>query len=172
VTAAHTDGFWRNLFDGKTYGGRDTMAGRLSAKWDISPNATWILRVDGAIMNGDGLNPAPIDTATASAAQLAHLSAVLGAFGGTPAVYSYPPRFTVNQRFVHPRLRDSQYGVTSDVSWDVSPDFTVRLIDTYRSCDDAQTDGDVVFTTLDMANQSESPASNVGRHILVRCELG
>ena len=166
ATASHSDGFWHNEFDGKTYGERGTMAGRLSGKWNITPDLTWTVRLDGAIMDGDGLNPGVVDTKTASAAQLARLTGVLGLFGATPPVYSYPPSFTINQRFQSPDLRDSQYGITSDLSWTVSPDVTVRLIDTYRNWSDAQTDGDVVFTTLDMLNRHQTFGSKAQSHEL------
>ena len=165
-TASHTDGFWHNQFDGKTYGERDTMAGRLSGKWNITPDLTWTLRLDGAILNGDGLNPGVIDTKTASAAQLGHLTAVLGLFGAKPPTYAYPPTFTVNERFQSPDLHDTQYGVTSDMSWTASPDVTVRLIDTYRNWSDTQTDGDVVFTTLDLLNRHQNFGSKAQSHEL------
>jgi iron complex outermembrane receptor protein len=166
ATASHTNGFWPNQFDGKTYGERDTLAGRLSGKWNIAPNLTWTLRLDGAIMNGDGLNLGVIDTKTASAAQLTHLTAVLGLFGAKPPTYAYPPSFVVNERFQSPGLRDSQYGLTSDLSWEATDDITVRLVDTYRNWSDTQTDGDVVFTTLDLLNRHQMFGSKAQSHEL------
>jgi iron complex outermembrane receptor protein len=163
---SHSNGFWHNNFDGKIYGGRDTMVGRLSGKWNITPDLTWTVRVDGALINGDGLNPGQVDTKTATPAQLAHLAGVLHFFGATPPTYSYPPSFTVNQRYQDPDLHDSQYGVTSDLSWQASSDVTVRLIDSYRNWSDAQTDGDVVFTTLDMLNRHQTFDSKSQSHEL------
>jgi iron complex outermembrane receptor protein len=165
-TASHTNGFWHNAFDGKTYGERDTMVGRVSGKWNITPELSWTVRLDGALMNGDGLNPGQVDTKTATAAQLAHLKAVLGLFGATPPTYAYPPSFIVNQRYQNPDFHDSQYGITSDLSWAASSDVTVRLIDTYRNWSDAQTDGDVVFTTLDLVNRHQTFGSKAQSHEL------
>jgi iron complex outermembrane receptor protein len=165
-TASHTGGFWHNTFDGKDYGERDEMVGRVSGKWEIAPDLTWTLRLDGASMNGDGLNPAQIDTHTASAAQLAHLVGVLKLFGATPPTLAYPPTFTLNQRWDHPKLIDSQVGVTSDLSWVASENATIRMINSYRDWTDHQTDGDVVFTTLDLINRHQSFDSKSQSHEL------
>jgi iron complex outermembrane receptor protein len=164
--ASHSNGYWHNLFDGKNYGERDQFVGRISAKWDIRNDLSWILRIDGANQNGDGLNPAQIDTHTATAAQLAHLTAVLHVFGGTPPTYAYPPTFTLNQRWDSPKLTDSQYGITSDLNWNASSDFAVRMVNSYRDWNDRQTDGDVVFTTLDLLNRHQTFSSNSQSHEL------
>ncbi len=164
--ASHTNGFFHNVFDNRNYGERDEFVGRIAAKWDIRNDLTWTLRLDGANMNGDGLNPAQIDTHTASAAQLTHFAAVLKLFGATPPTFSYPPSFTLNERRDNPKLVDSQYGVTSDLSWNASSDFVVRMVNAYRKWDDRQTDGDVVFTTLDLVNRHQSFSSNSQSHEL------
>ena len=55
--------------------------------------------------------------------------------------------------------------MTSDVSWTVSPDFTLRLIDTYRSWDDAQTDLANATQSLDAARRKlEAVRQGNGAH--------
>ncbi len=166
VSESHTGGFYKNLFDGKHYGATDVPVGRLSAKWDIAPNLSWTMHLDGALMNGDGAHPLIVDSGAASASQLAILSATLAHFGGTPPVYSYPPSFTVNARMDNPRLHDAQYGITSDLNWSLQQDITLRLVDTYRNWSDRQTDGDVVFTTLNLLNRHAMFDSKAQSHEL------
>lgn len=163
VTGSHMDGYTYNKLDKKRYGGSDQIAGRLSASWDITPTLNWTVRGDYALVNGDGYNYAPVDVATASAAQLAAFTARLG--GNVPTL-SDPPSFTANQRFDNPRLHDSQYGFNSDLKWQVAPDYSLRLIDSYRNWFDRQTDGDVVFTPLDLLNRHETFSSQSQSHEL------
>ena len=166
LAESHTGGYYKNLFDGKHYGASDIPVGRLSAEWDIAPNATWTVRLDGALMNGDAFRPVVVDIASASASQLAHLSGTIAHFGGTPPTYSNPPSFTLNQRLDNPRLHDAQYGLTSDLRWDIRQDIALRLVDTYRNWSDKQSDGDIVFTTLDMLNRHSAFNSKAQSHEL------
>jgi iron complex outermembrane receptor protein len=164
--AGHTNGYFHDVFDGKNYGERDQFVGRISGKWDITNDLTWTLRLDGANQNGDGLNPAQVDIHSASAAQITHFAAILKVFGATPPTFTYPPSFTLNERRDNPKLVDSQWGITSDLSWNANPDLQVRLVNSYRDWNDRQTDGDVVFTTLDLLNRHQSFSSNSQSHEL------
>jgi iron complex outermembrane receptor protein len=159
---AHTDGWLKNTFDGKTYGRADTFAGRLSAKLAITPAVTWIGRGDYAKTTGDGIAPNQVDVATATAGQLAAFQAR----STEPASSLTGPGFTVNQRFDHPSLNDHQVGVTSDLTWDINAGYSLRLIDSYRSWRNNQTDGDVTFTTLDLVNRHGGFASDSQSHEL------
>jgi iron complex outermembrane receptor protein len=162
----HSDGYYKNQFDGKTYGGLDTMVGRLSLRWDLTADLTWTARLEGAAMNGDGFRATVIDTSTASPTQIAHLKAFVSGFGGTPPVLQNPPSFTLNQRLDQPRLHDTQYGLTSDLSWTLGNGATLRLIESYRNWSNRQTDGDIIFTTLDMLNRHDAFDSKAQSHEL------
>ena len=160
---SHTDGYFKNDTDGRNYGGGDTLAGRLSAKWNVTPQLTWTGRVDYARTTGDGVNQNQVDISTATAAQLANFTARTG---GNPPTLSYPPSLTAHQRTDHPSLSDRQWGVASDLSWEAASGYTVRLIDSYRDWADRQTDGDVVFTPLDLLNRHGAFASTSQSHEL------
>ena len=123
-----TDGYVKNSFDGRTYGADDNYLVRLSAKWDITPALTWLTRVDDARSTGDGVNYNAIDTSTASAAQLTAYKSHIGAASPT---LSDPPSFDAHQRF-DTNLTDSQWGLSSDLNWQVGSGFALRLIDSYR----------------------------------------
>jgi len=84
---------------------------------------------------------------TANATQLANFAARTGS---NPALLTYPPSFKVDQRYGNLNLNDKQYGVASDLSWEVGDGHTLRLIDSWRTWKNEQSDGDVVFTPLDL----------------------
>jgi iron complex outermembrane recepter protein len=186
-----TDGFWHNLNDGKNYGGKTTPEGRLSAKWNVTKDITWTLHLDGASTTGDGYNPSAVDiggdalnpialtgfnTFATSAGRFTTCSAFVGAActgtkggataGGTANVESANPSFTINQHMANPFLKDSQYGITSDLSWNLDADFMLRLVDSYRNWSDQQDDGDVVFTSYDLVNRLTTFSSRSQSHEL------
>ena len=166
VSGDHEGGHYKNLFDGKTYGASDVIVGRLGAKWDINQHLNWRVTFDYSQTNGDGVNPGLIDVSTATPAQLTAMTAFITRLGGTPPVFSSTPSLTFNQRKDNPRLHDGQYGLASDIHWTISPNITVRLIDSYRNWNDRQTDGDVLFTTLNMLNRHASFSSKSQSHEL------
>lgn len=163
VLANTTDGFVKNRLDGKTYGASDTVAGRLSAKWTPTDALTWVGRLDYAHTSGDGVLLNQVDTSTATSQQLAIYTARLG---GNPPTLSFPPSFTANQRFDNLNLSDRQWGVASDLSWKFAGDYTLRLIDSYRDWKNQQSDGDVVFTPLDLLNRDAAFTSKAQSHEL------
>jgi iron complex outermembrane receptor protein len=161
--ASDTDGFVKNLLNGKTYGKNETAAGRLSAKWTPNENLTWVGRADYARTSGDGVALNQVDSSTASTAQLAAYATRLR---GAPTTLGYPPSFTANQRYANLNLTDRQWGVASDLSWEFSGGYTLRLIDAYRDWHNQQSDGDVVFTTLDLLTRNASFDSKSQSHEL------
>lgn len=163
---SHTDGIYHNLLDGKTYGENTTYIGRVSAKWDLAPNVSWLLRFDGSRTRGDGVVGEAVDTSTASATQLANMSTFITGKGGTAPVYSSRPSYTFNQYIGSPYLHDSQFGANSNLSWDVSPKLTLRLIDTYREWSNDQTAGDAVATSLNLVDVRSTTHSVTQSHEL------
>jgi iron complex outermembrane receptor protein len=163
VLANDTDGFVKNLRDGKTYGEKETAEGRLSAKWMPTDDLTWTVRADYARTSGDGVALNQVDSSTASPAQIAAYTARLG---GNPTTLGYPPSFTANQRFANLNLTDRQWGVASDLSWAFGGGYTLRMINAYRDWRNQQSDGDVVFTTLDLLTRDASFDSEAQSHEL------
>lgn len=159
---SHTDGWFKNTYDDRTYGRSDTVAGRLSAKAKILPSLIWTGRLDYAQTTGDGVNGSQPDVATLSPAQLAAFEAT----SQEPASALTGPSLTLNQRFDNPSLGDRQIGVSSDLGWDGDSGYSVRLIDSYRHWRNSQDDGDVFGTTLDLLNRLDSFASNSQSHEL------
>ena len=148
--ATDTDGYVKNRLDGKTYGESDTVAGRASAKWDVTDDLSWTVRVDYARTNGDGVALNQVDTSTATAAQLATFAFRVGQ---PAAVLAYPPGREIAQFMTNLNLKDSQYGINSDLSFKFGGDYTFRLINSYRDWRNEQGDGDVTFTPLDLVSR-------------------
>lgn len=148
--ATDTDGYIKNRLDGETYGWSDTVAARASAKWEVTEDLTWTVRVDAARTNGDGATLNQVDTSTASAAQLANFAARIGQPG---PVLAYPPGREVSQFMTNQNLKDRQYGVNSDASLRLESGYTLRLINAWRDWRNLQSDGDVVFTPLDLVSR-------------------
>jgi iron complex outermembrane recepter protein len=166
MQGSHTDGIYHNNLDGKTYGESTAYIGRGSAKWDITPDVSWILRIDGSKNDGDGVVAEGVDTATASPAQLAAMTGFIRRFGGTAPVYSNTPSYTFNDFIGSPFLRDSQIGATSDLSWNLSSALTLRLIDSYRDWQDDQKSADSVATSLNLVNVRVTTSSIAQSHEL------
>lgn len=163
---SHTDGWFHNQLDGKTYGRSDNVVLRLSTKWDIASNLSWVLRGDYTHTSGDGANPPTVFTTTATPAGLAALNSFITRNGGTPAVYSNDPSYTVNQFFPHPFVHDRQYGITSDLRWGVTSNLDLRLIDSYRDWRNDQLAGDTVATSLNLLSVEIQTASKAQSHEL------
>ena len=163
---SHTDGMFHNELDGKSYGRSDGVVLRLSAKWDIAPNVSWVVRGDYTHTSGDGVNPPTVYTETATPAALTALNTFITSHGGTPAVYSDNPSYTVNQAMPNPFLRDHQYGITSDLRWGLAHNLDLRLIDSYRDWHNDQLAGDTVATSLDLLSVEIKTASKAQSHEL------
>ena len=160
--ASHDDGWIRDLTDGTTHGGSSTHAARLSFRADPTPQFDWVIRVDYAHSDGDAFHLTQVDVATATPAQLARYSLR----STTPLSLLTGPGFDTVQHFDHPSLNDWQWGVTSNAAWRIAGGYTLRLIDAFRSWRDTQTDGDVVFTPLDLLNRHGAFASDSQSHEL------
>lgn len=166
IKGSHTDGMFHNQLDGRTYGRNNGVVMRLSTKWQITPAINWILRGDYTKTDGDGVFPETVYTATAAPAQLAALTSFITGNGGTAPVYSDKPSYTVNQYFPGPFLHDRQYGITSNLGWDVAPKIALRLIDSYRDWRNDQFVGDTVATSLNLLNIETVTRSKAQSHEL------
>ena len=147
---AQTDGFITNKSDGRKYGGRNDDVARLSVKGELTPALTWTGRVDYARTTGDGFAGNQLDINTMTSAQIANLTAKTL---NNPPVLNREASLTVNQKFDNPDLDDRQYGVSSELNYDTKSGYSVKMINAYRDWQDEQTDGDVVFTPMDLLNR-------------------
>lgn len=132
------NGYWHNDFDDKQVGGTDDSILRGSFRTEVGP-VEWVFRADYAKLNGDGATNIDFDRSSVSDAQWNFFSAFLGA-----------PDTDLNDRtmnqFLTADVDDEQWGVNSNLSWDIGGGSTIRLINNYRDWENEQLDGDVIFT--------------------------
>ncbi len=131
-------GYWHNELDDKQVGGTDDTILRGSFRTETGP-IEWIVRADYAKISGDGATNIDFDRNSVNDAQFAFLSAFLGA-----------PDTDLNDndmnQFLTADVDDKQWGINSNLSFDVGGGSTIRLINNYRDWDNEQLDGDVIFT--------------------------
>ena len=147
---SNSGGYYKNMLDGRTYGDREVFVGRASAKWEIAPALTWVVRGDYSRTTGDGVYPQLVYAKTATPAGLAAYTTFANRAGGISPVVGNEPSYNFRQRISNPFLRDRQYGITSQLTYDVSPVAAVRLINSYRDWKNEQQIGDTVGTSYDL----------------------
>ena len=160
---AQTDGFITNRSDGQKYGSRNDDVARLSVKGELTPAIGWTGRVDYARSTGDGFAGNQLDTNTMTPSQIAGLTAKTL---NNPPILNRETSLTVNQKFDNPDLNDRQYGVSSELNFDTQSGFSIKMINAYRDWQNEQTDGDVVFTPLDLLNRHAKFQSTSTSHEL------
>ena len=165
--ATHTDGYFNNTFDGKRYGSDTSYIGRLSVKWEAAPDLTWSGRIEGSKTDGDDLHTSQIIPDTATATALANISAASVRLGGPALTFDSKPSTTINQAFgLDPFLHDKQWGATSDLSWNASPDFTIRLVDSYHDWRNSQRSGDTPGLPVPILQVQQETTSKANSHEL------
>lgn len=144
-------GYYHNDHDGKRVGSVNTFAIRETIEADLSPNLTWVLRGDYTRLTGDGQALYELLPNTLTAAGKARLDMVMGAGN-----YDLKPfDFHGNQR-LNSGLSDRNLGFSSDLSWSVGNDFTLRLLNSYRNWRNRQSVGDLSFLPLAILSRDEA----------------
>ncbi|WP_164847392.1 TonB-dependent receptor [Sphingobium algorifonticola] len=160
--ASTSNGLFNNRLDGKTYGGSDDYAGRVTLK-AVTGNLTWLLRGDYAKSDGDGYVTNEFDVRSVSPAQLQNFLNVQTRLAGSANDLVRFDR-NVNQ-FVTADLTDENWGVSSDATVEVGS-FSVRLINSYRSWDSEQLDGDSFNTPIEIGSRIAGFSSRSHNHEL------
>jgi len=155
-------GFWFNRLDGETYGSADDYAGRISVKAELG-NLTWLVRSDYAKSQGDGWSPIEFRTDSVSSTQLASFLATQNALAGSSMDLVLFDR-NVNQN-ITADFSDENWGVSSDATIDVGS-FSLRLINSYRSWENEQLDGDTLFTPARLSSRLSGYTSESQNHEL------
>jgi iron complex outermembrane receptor protein len=144
------DGYMYNKLDGEYYGDRESLAGRVSARWQPTDSLTWTVRLDYADLGGDGLSPFEVDSRSATPAQLAAFTTRLG---GNPPDLGDPLDHRVKQVVVGD-VDDEQWGFNSDLTYGLQSGHKLRWIGAYRDWRNDQLDGDVLATPLDLLTRT------------------
>jgi iron complex outermembrane receptor protein len=156
------DGWAENRLDGKTFGERDTKAGRAAMKWDITDHVNWTVKVDYSKIGGDGTVENEIDPATLTAASRARLNLI---FAGNPPDLNDAFDRKSNQRIIGD-VDDEQWGAVSDLSWDLASGYTVRLLSGLRSWENEQYESDTIYMPRDLIARTGAYESDSQSHEL------
>lgn len=123
-------GLYRNLLDGERVGGADSFATRLTGAFDISPQLSWVVRLNYAGKKGDAFAPYALLPESFPQGQLPVYLARFAAIGSTQVDLD-PFDRTINQ-YVGDHMDDSQWGINSTLNMETGSGFTFRLINAYQ----------------------------------------
>lgn len=158
---ATTDGPWHTDVGDHDYGGLDTIGGRVTLQFKPSDAITWLLRADYLHLTGDAGSHNTVKTDTVTPAARANYLARLGV---TPYFDDQFGRTSNN--YMQGTLDDHQYGLTSDLTWNLANGYSVRLINAMRDWSSDQFAGDLVFSPRPLLLRQEVQASDSQSHEL------
>ena len=156
------DGYAVNEYDNSEFADSKATALRLGMAWDVTESLNWTLKYDASELGGDGKAELEIDPSTLTAASRARLLLITG--GNPPDLDDAFDRRS-NQRILG-GLDDDQWGVTSNLSWDLDSGYTVRLLSGYRSWENHQVESDVLFMPADFITRTGRYTSDSQSHEL------
>lgn len=142
-------GYWHYRPTGERFGGVDTMSFRLSGRFDLSENISWIVRGDYQSQTGDGYTNVSLLPESLTPAILANFGARLG--GRLPVV-----GITSNSSLNDPataNVDDYHWGASSTLTFTTDSDFSFKLINGYRHWRAEEQDGEVSFTPVSLFNR-------------------
>jgi iron complex outermembrane recepter protein len=136
------DGYGHNLYSGKDISYNDMVSGRISTAWDITPDLRWVLRGEYQHTTGDGIPISTVVAETVTPTFEANWRARLDPDGAGPLTGQLPIidntySHTVNQESAG-NLDDYQAGVSSNLTWDLSGGWQVKMINAWRDWNNDQ----------------------------------
>lgn len=155
-------GYWHQRQTGQRFGGTDTISLRLTARYDVTPNISWIVRGDYATQTGDGWYNVSLVPSSITPAIRSNLERVLS--GRLPIIGidsndSLQDVSTAN-------IDDHHWGASSTLSWHTNSDFTLKLVNSYRDWRANERDGEVTFLPAPILNRHFIFASKSQNHEL------
>jgi iron complex outermembrane recepter protein len=139
------DGYAHNRYDGQDFATAESDALRIGTTWDITDSVQWTVKYDRSRLQGDGKAELEIDPDTLTDASRARLALITG---GNPPDLDDEFDHRSNQR-IEGDVEDSQWGLVSNLSWELAGGHTVRLLSGYRTWDNSQLESDVLFMPAD-----------------------
>jgi iron complex outermembrane receptor protein len=130
------DGYYKNRLDGRTVGGSDSFAGRISGKFDVTPDLKVILRANYSTRDGDSFANYALLPDTFPAGRQSVYLARLATIGSTDVDLD-PFDRTINQ-YVGDDLHDENWGLSSDITLDTASGFSLRLLNGFQDWNNDQ----------------------------------
>ncbi|WP_439637085.1 TonB-dependent receptor [Oceanicaulis sp.] len=149
--ASEFDGYGEFIPDGRAFGGDETVAARVSADFDLSPQLSWSVRLDHTRLSGDGRSAAEALGDTLTARGRAILTGFLGGAANLPDLED-PYDHRVNH-LLGGDLSDAQWGLSSDLSYDFDTGYSLSLISGWRDYENQQYDEDIFYLSVPLSGR-------------------
>ena len=144
VLGSEGEGFGTNDLTGQTIGQNDVFSVRGGLSWDITPSISWILKADYQNLTGDGNPVVTVKSDTIVPQAAATWAAALDPDGTGPLVGATPYLNRTYDYHVYQasegNLSDHQYGLSSNLLWNLGNGYDVKLISGYRDWNNRQLD--------------------------------
>lgn len=139
------------------YGDKEGYSIRATGDFNFDNGVDWLVRLDRSEVTGDGQNANEADGSTLTPTTLANFTARVGGAANLPELND-PTDFKINH-VVGGDLDDEQWGVSSDLSWEIGEGYTLSLISGYRDYDNSQTDDDIIFLPIPLVARNSGLSS-------------
>ncbi|WP_167706624.1 TonB-dependent receptor [Sphingobium fuliginis] len=157
-------GYAFTSFDQHRYSKESTRGGRITARWEPAGSGlSWTLRADFLNIGGDGKPQLEFLPETFTPTTLANYTARVGASRISDVVDPFDRRGR-NREFGE--LRDRQWGLSSDASYELEGGSKVRLINSYRHWRFENPFGDILFIGANALDQLPTYDSRSESHEL------
>lgn len=157
VLGEHSDGAAYEELSDKALGESDTRSARVSSRWNLTPNVTWVMRADYQTLEGDGFQATSVVAETVTPTAAANWRAHLDPDGAGPLTGDLPLFDDTYSRRVRQEsigsMQDEQYGLSSDLSWSLADGWVVRMITGYRDWRDEQFQSGTAFLPLALTSR-------------------
>ena len=120
------DGYGKNKFDGKEFGAREDLVGRVKLSFDLNNTITALVAADYAEITGEG-GAVEVLNSTSNAAFDATGSALFGDSPTTGDSFDW----VINQEHGD-KQKDEQHGLSVDITYDFSDGTSLRSITAHR----------------------------------------
>lgn len=164
LQATEFDGYGRNITTGDRIGAQDSFAGRIGLGVEFNEDISWVLKADYSHITGTGQPVVEAIGSTIGAAQRTAFAARVGGAQNLPELADWKDRAV--RQITDGNLNDSQYGLSSRLSWQLANGFELRLVSGYRDYDNNQFDGEVFFVPVSLLSRNTSLTSKSTSHEL------
>jgi iron complex outermembrane recepter protein len=157
VLREHGDGTGYEELSDKALGSNDTLSARISSRWNITPDVTWVMHGDYQTLDGDGFQAVSVVAETVTTAAAASWRTRLDPDGAGSLTGDLPLLDDTYNRRVRQEsigsVHDAQYGLASDLTWSLAQGWMVRVITGYRDWQDEQSQSNNVFIPLALTSR-------------------
>lgn len=128
------DGPFYNKLDGNRYGSANSYALRLSGRFELTPDVSWIVRANVAGRDGNDAAMGPLMINSIPPGGLDVWNARLATIGATQDLSPFNAEFN---QYVDDIVDDKQWGLNSTLEFDAGSGFAIKLINAYQDWDNS-----------------------------------